>query len=1524
MRSKFYNRNPLTVLRSFLAVVLLLLSSQSFAQTITYSQSFTSGVSPTNVQCNGWVTFCSSLVAGNQYTGFQLTSTASSTVYTCTDATVATAIATAMRTGVTTTQTSDGHTWYVGTGCGLGCGTISVELAADQGTCSCGSDCSIRPQINNSNWGGIGTTCFAPSQTLTLVFSYVTPLSFTAAPTQALTVCQNSGATPINSLLTASDSSTSPTQTWSVISGPSVGTLSGFPATATSGTGVSPTGTAYTPATDYTGTDSFTIQVADTYGNMDATTVYVTVNVLPAITLGAITAICAGNTTANLPFSGITNTIPLTATFSYSGGTQTWTVPAGVTSITVDASGASGGGAYTSSDITTPGNGGRVQATLAVVPGQVLTLNVGGAGSNGDPIFGGVGGFNGGGNAAVYSGSYSGGGGGGATDIRIGGTALSNRVLVAAGGGGGGLDATCSTDDQPGGNGGGTVGDSVNTCDATLASFSYTAIHAQGGTQTAGGSGGQLNPGYTAGSDGVSGIGGDNNNGGGIGGGGGAGYYGGGGGCWTGGAGGSSYTDATLATNVTHTKGSNAGNGTLVITYGVPVTYNISWSSPATTAGFADVTGDTLLLSPLAVATSSTAAAGTYTGTFTVNNSVCTSVGYPLTVTVNPLPVLTTTLTPADVCSNTLFNYGPGATIAGTTFAWSRATVAGITNAAGSGADTINETLVNTTASAVPVVYVYTLTATTGCTMTQNVTVNIKPQPTLTTTLTPAAICDSTLFHYVPASATTGTTFSWSRAAITGITNASGSGIDSMDEVLVNTTPDPITVKYVDTLMASGCVNTQLVQVTVNPKPELNSVIIATPVCDSTLFTYVPTSLTSGTYFSWSRDTVSGIVNGSNVGAGNINETLVNSTTAPITVYYVYNLLANSCSNNDTISVVVNPRPTLTSSLTPPSICDNTMFVYGSMSATANTTYTWSRAAVTGISNAASSGMDSVKETLVNTTPDPVAVVYVDTLSANGCTNTQMITVTVNPLPLLTSTHSPASICDNTLFSYTSSSSTIGTTYSWSRAAMTGIANAAASGIDSISEVLVDTSADPIAVTYIDTLTAYGCYNTENVVVTVNPKPMLSTPLTQGLCDSMRFDYPAASATTGTAFAWTRAYVLGIDLLAGSGVNNPFEFIRNNTNDNLAVVYVYTLTANGCSNTENVTVVSHPTPTLSSNLTNTVCSGSDFAYIPTGYAFGTTFQWYRAPISGLSPTVDTGTSEINETLTNSTLSAINTTYYFTLTANGCTHKENITLTVLPRPDVPQITTYPPSALCSNTMYQNFGTAMMEPAGQQYTWVAENATVYASGEGHQYCLVNFNTPGTAVITLKTNVSGVACSTDNSYTVTVGSASSDHPQVIYFNKQLICLIDNEDTYQWGYDDATTLDSTLLVGEIRPNYIINALDQDHRYYWVITTKDGCMQKSYFNVPATAISNVNATEAMDVKIYPNPATNIVNVTINTTAEGKYTAEVLNILGEKVSNAELTDHKTSFDVKNLPSGCYLVACYRDGVKISASRFIKN
>jgi hypothetical protein len=107
-------------------------------------------------------------------------------------------------------------------------------------------------------------------------------------------------------------------------------------------------------------------------------------------------------------------------TFSYTGAEASYVVAAGVTRVQAVAVGApGGGGGQNVGGSTVPGGpggfGARVTADLAVTPGEVLYVEVGGSGggvaNTADP--GGVGGFNGGG----AGGSIGGGGGGGGSSL---------------------------------------------------------------------------------------------------------------------------------------------------------------------------------------------------------------------------------------------------------------------------------------------------------------------------------------------------------------------------------------------------------------------------------------------------------------------------------------------------------------------------------------------------------------------------------------------------------------------------------------------------------------------------------------------------------------------------------------------------------------------------------------------------------------------------------------------------------------------------------------------------------------------------------------------------------------------------------------------------------------------------------------------------------------------------------------------------------------------------------------------------
>jgi PncC family amidohydrolase len=191
-----------------------------------------------------------------------------------------------------------------------------------------------------------------------------------------------------------------------------------------------------------------------------------------------------------------------TTTFSYTGSEQTFTVPAGVTTLQITATGGAGGSGGTSEAEPTPAPGGvaaTASDTVSVTPGATYTAEVGGAGlASGTKINGG---FNGGGSSAPGFGG--GGGGGGASDVCR--TPLHSVIeptaclIVAGGGGGGGGNGSIKWPAGAGGNAGqaGMHGETATS--------SYAGAGGEPGSASAGGAGGSGGKDELSGATGASG-----------------------------------------------------------------------------------------------------------------------------------------------------------------------------------------------------------------------------------------------------------------------------------------------------------------------------------------------------------------------------------------------------------------------------------------------------------------------------------------------------------------------------------------------------------------------------------------------------------------------------------------------------------------------------------------------------------------------------------------------------------------------------------------------------------------------------------------------------------------------------------------------------------------------------------------------------------------------------------------------------------------------------------------------------------
>jgi gliding motility-associated-like protein len=300
------------------------------------------------------------------------------------------------------------------------------------------------------------------------------------------------------------------------------------------------------------------------------------------------------------------------------------------------------------------------------------------------------------------------------------------------------------------------------------------------------------------------------------------------------------------------------------------------------------------------------------------------------------------------------------------------------------------------------------------------VDVTVSPPPTITSA-SADIICSGVAQNYTMTADFPGTTFLWSRGAVPEISNPAVANQSSsqITEALTSTSPNPVDVTYVITPVLNGCSGTPFnYVVTVYPTPQVTSAP-ATTLCNMTTGNYAATFSTGvSTGFSWSRDAVPGISNQAVSGqaAKVIREVLFNTTNAPVDVTYTYNYQTSNCSGPPfKWLVTVNPSVNVTSAGSGIN-CSGSPLDYTITSNVQSATFTWSRAAVAGISNAAVTNKtgNKIDEVLVNKGAAAVNVVYVITPTAFGCDGAPFgYVVKVNPEVQLPDIRTNSPVCLN-------------------------------------------------------------------------------------------------------------------------------------------------------------------------------------------------------------------------------------------------------------------------------------------------------------------------------------------------------------------------------------------------------------------------------------------------------------------------------------------------------------------------------
>ncbi|MDG1842292.1 MAG: hypothetical protein P8I93_08090, partial [Crocinitomicaceae bacterium] len=232
---------------------------------------------------------------------------------------------------------------------------------------------------------------------------------------------------------------------------------------------------------------------------------------------------------------------------------------------------------------------------------------------------------------------------------------------------------------------------------------------------------------------------------------------------------------------------------------------------------------------------------GSYsTSVVVTNNENCVSSQNLASITVEPVPIMNSPITAADVCSGGVFNYTPTSSSTGVSFQSERVTDPNINGGSPSGIfnGTINETLNNSSSSPITAIYQITVQSNAGalCDSIFNVSVIVNPTPTVT--INNQTICDGddvTLTAVVTGAQGTGD-FTWAPG-----------GANTQSITVSPSSTQVYTCDYTE----NGCpATTAQATVTVTPLPTVT--VNSLTICEGDIATLTATPNTVGGTYSWS------------------------------------------------------------------------------------------------------------------------------------------------------------------------------------------------------------------------------------------------------------------------------------------------------------------------------------------------------------------------------------------------------------------------------------------------------------------------------------------------------------------------------------------------------------------------------------------------------------------------------------------------------------------------------------------------
>jgi hypothetical protein len=455
------------------------------------------------------------------------------------------------------------------------------------------------------------------------------------------------------------------------------------------------------------------------------------------------------------------------------------------------------------------------------------------------------------------------------------------------------------------------------------------------------------------------------------------------------------------------------------------------------------------------------------------------------------------------------------------------------------------------------------------------------------------------------------------------------------------------------------------------------------------------------------------------------------------------------------------------------------------------------------------------------------------TNSSLGCTDTTAVVAITSVAAPNVSAGQDQTVCGGTTVSLTASGAN---SYSWNNGAtgstLTILAGNTTSSINYI-------------VTGLDNTT--GCTKKDTVVIQVNGLPLINAGTDFQVCSN---DTVTLSATGGTSYVWN------------NGIINNQAFVISNT----ATFNVTGSDANGCTNSDEITVIVNQSPQLNVGNDITVCvNNAPVQLTAISNEGGLTYSW------------STGASTQQISVNSSSVYSATATNSF-----GCSSTDSVEVIVN---ELPSLNLGQDQSVCSDELPATLN-AQSTSTGLVYDWSTNQ-----------------------------NTQQIQVSSTGTYSVSVidqnGCESTDEVAVQVLNSPNVNA--GQDITVCANEFPVTLNATgngsqveWSTGAQTPFTTVNSAAT---YTVTTTAQNGCQASD--DVVVTSDPCASLVEQNDgILIYPNPTTSMVTILNKTTLPLNYCLRTIE--GKIVFQGELdsSSEKTSIDLINLSNGAYLIQLF--------------